>query len=246
MVVTMDLRFGLRLLSLIAIGITVTLCAGGTPGVQQNSSDVIARMEDRANRQRAELCEYSVARDYTLENKHLKPNAQMKVHLTYRQGEGKHFQILSIQATGVARRSLQDLLREESEPHRDRQTRNDVDNSNYEFKLLGEEQCSSGRCYKLELKPRRRTKYLVDGTVWIATTDYAIVRISGRLAKSPSFWLQRPEIEQRFEKIDKFWLPSYNHSTTHVLFFGDADLTIEYSGYRVRACAHSNNGSHGR
>jgi len=195
-------------------------------------------MQAVAERQRSNLCGYSVTRTYTLQNKHLKPNAQMQVRLTYQMGKGKHFQILSIQASGVARKSLTDLLQAELKTDKGQQEDNAIDTSNYKFTFIGEDDCESRKCHKLGLKPRRKTTYLVDGTAWVSVADDAVVRITGRLAKSPSFWIARPEVEQRFEKVDGFWLPSYNHSSTQVFFAGEADLTIEYSSYRVQACSN--------
>jgi hypothetical protein len=64
-----------------------------------------------------------------------------------------------------------------------------------------------------------------------------LVRVQGKLAKTPSFWISRPELEQRFENVNGFWLPSFNRSTTHVLFLGEADLTIEYADYHTQSCA---------
>jgi hypothetical protein len=88
----------------------------------------------------------------------------------------------------------------------------------------------------MQLSPRRKSKYLVDGTAWVSTKGCRIVRIVGRMAASPSFWISRPEVEQRFENVDGFSMPSYNRSTTKVLFFGEAELTIDYSDYQVRSC----------
>jgi hypothetical protein len=203
---------------------------------QRDLENLISKMERAAERQRSRLCAYSVNRCYTLRNKHLNPDAQMDVRLTYERGEGKHFQIVSIQAEGVTRRSLENLLNEEARTGKAQQASSEVNSSNYQFELLGFDNCGDQQCYKLQLKARHNSKYLIDGTAWVSAKDFAIVRIVGRLAKSPSFWLSRPKVEQTFEKIDGFWLPSYNHSSTAVLFLGEADLTIEYSGYEVTAC----------
>lgn len=229
-----DNQPGLHLL----IGVMIIVLAAHPATARQNTAEIVAHMEARAERQRADLCSYSVTRLYTVQNKHLKPHTQMKVQLIYQRGKGKRFQILSMQATGVARRSLKDLLDEELKTAK-RKENNAIDSSNYRFILTGEDKCESGTCYKLELKPRRKSKYLVEGSAWVTVNDYAIVRVAGRLATSPSFWAKPPEIEQRFKKIGKFWMPSFNHDSTHIFLVGETDLTIQYFDYQMQACADS-------
>ncbi len=219
-------------LTVTVVALAALLVNGAAP--LPTTADLIGNMEARRSHQHAEVCEYSVVRTYTLQNRHLHPSAQMKVRVTYRRAEGKHFQILSMQASGVARESLEKLLTEEGRT--EHEERNGIDSSNYRFTLMGKERCDSRECYKLRLIPRRRTQYLIDGIAWVDPGDLAIVRVEGHLAKSPSFWIKAPEVEQRFKQIDGFWLPSYNSSSTHVLFFGEADLTIESSAYQVQAC----------
>jgi len=213
------------------------LVEGQSAAALPDVTTIVKKMQAASERQRSHLCSYSVTRLYTLQNKHIKPDATMQVKLTYQRGESKHFQVLSMRAHGVARRSLEDLLKNELKIAEGQQDNNAVNTSNYRFALIGEENCGSRRCYKLALTPRHKTKYMVEGTAWVNRDDYAVVRIAGHLAKSPSFWIKAPKVEQRFENVDGFWMPSYNHSSTRVLFFGEADLTIDYSDYRVQLCS---------
>lgn len=211
------------------------LSSEGVPGLR-DVGQIAAEMQAASVHQQQTLCGYSVRRLYKVVNNHLSHSAEMNVEVSYKLGQAKRFRILSIRAQGVARRSLEDLLKEESTVEGPHNEKSMLALANYHLQLSGVEPCGPENCYKLQMQPRKRTKYLIEGTAWVSTRDYAFVRIVGRLAKSPSFWLSRPEIEQRFEKVDGFWLPSYNRSTTSILFFGEADLTIEYSSYAVQPC----------
>ncbi|HEX4771992.1 MAG TPA: hypothetical protein VH351_14235 [Bryobacteraceae bacterium] len=193
-------------------------------------------MERAAQDQHNRLCSYSVHRVYKLENKHLHPAGEMDADVNYTLGKPKQFRITLLQAKGVARRSLQELLKQESDTDGLRNENSTIAPGNYELSLLGEERCGDADCYKISMKPKKKSKYLIEGTGWVSKRDYMFVRITGTMSKSPSFWLSRPNIEQRFSSIDSFWLPSFNRSTTDILFFGEADLTIEYSGYSVTSC----------
>jgi hypothetical protein len=52
-------------------------------------------------------------------------------------------------------------------------------------------------------------------------------------AKNPSFWTKNSEIEQEYMKVSEFWLPARNHSITEIRLGGTAELTIQYSNYRI-------------
>ena len=225
---------GINTLSLLAIVLGRTVQLDG-----QDPNDILSKMREAREDQRSRLCQYSGLRHYTLRNKHLNPSAEMEVRLAFEKGQGKHFEILSMRASGIARRSLKDLLKHERQASKDAPGNSAIDESNYRFNFLGTEKCLGLSCYKFRLIPRRKTKLLVDGTAWISIDDNMVVRIVGRLAKSPSFWVRRPEVDQQFEKVKGFWLPSYTHSKTHVRFVGDTDLTIQYSGYEVQSCSSS-------
>jgi hypothetical protein len=197
----------------------------------------IAQAIERAQRSQQEaLCSYAVHRTYRLRNKHLHPDAQMDVTVSYTRGEPKQFHITSLKASGVARRSLEDLLKNERETDGIDNKKSAIAPQNYYLTMFGTESCGGLECYKLGLRPRKKSKYLVEGTAWVSKEASMFVRIEGTMSKSPSFWLSRPQIEQEFSNIDGFWLPTSNRSTTKVLFLGKAELSIGYSSYSVAAC----------
>jgi hypothetical protein len=201
---------------------------------QPDTADIVSKMERRMSRQSATLCSYSALETYTLSNRHLHAGSEMKVRVTYHHDKGTKYQVISDTSKGIAKRVFENLLHEQTTAHREKSA--GINSSHYEFDLKGEEGCGNRQCYKLQIRPRHRTRFLVDGFAWVDRRTYGIVRVEGRLAKSPSFWIKPPEIEQTFEARDGFWLPASNRSSTHVLFFGEADLTIAYSDYHVKAC----------
>jgi hypothetical protein len=194
------------------------------------------QMQSAYEQQQKQLCSYSVQRQYTLANKHIHPSAQMKVEVQFNRGAPKKFRILETQATGIARRSLNDLLKEESASDGLDNGKNAVAPMNYDLTVIGNERCGEADCYKVLMKPKKKSKYLIEGIGWVSKTDLKFVRIEGVMSKSPSFWLSKPKIEQGFERVEGFSLPSYNRSSMNVLFLGEADLTIDYSAYTVTRC----------
>jgi hypothetical protein len=61
--------------------------------------------------------------------------------------------------------------------------------------------------------------------------DYAIIRVDGEPAKSPSFWIKSVHFVHDYDKIGAFWFPVLDHSVTDARIFGATEMTIEYFDY---------------
>ena len=79
------------------------------------------------------------------------------------------------------------------------------------------------------LAPRRKEGVLVAGTMFLRTTDGALVRLQGRLAKSPSFWVKDINIVRTYEEIHGAVVPVALESTAQVRFLGEATLRMTYT-----------------
>ena len=80
---------------------------------------------------------------------------------------------------------------------------------------------------------------LIDGELWVDAQDLAVVEIKGHPARSLSFWIGRPLIEQHFAPVQGFWMPSGNQTTAQVRFAGDTELNIQYWDYKFNLPAMS-------
>ncbi len=69
----------------------------------------------------------------------------------------------------------------------------------------------------------------------MSADDYAVIRVQGEPAKSPSWWISKANFDWRYERHGEFWLPEKSVAVSHVRIGGDAKLTIEYGGYHVVA-----------
>jgi hypothetical protein len=81
------------------------------------------------------------------------------------------------------------------------------------------------------LSPRRKERVLVAGKMFLQPTDGDLVRLEGRLAKSPSFWLKTVDIVQKYERVTGVIVPVALESKAQLRLFGSATLrmTYEYS-----------------
>jgi hypothetical protein len=63
----------------------------------------------------------------------------------------------------------------------------------------------TGPAYVLKVIPKTGNKYLIDGKVWADATDYSIIRIEGKPARNPSFWVHSVHFEHIYQRVDQFW-----------------------------------------
>lgn len=215
-----------------ASGLLTALASVLTPAALPSADQIVAGVEKRSERQDRELQAYSVTRRYTLRNRHLSGTSSVTALLVYQAGHGKEFSILRAEGPGVTQRALTRLLRDEEKSSKENPSENAINNSNYQFTMIGEETHDGRLCYRLKIVPHEKSKLLLDGDAWVDVQDLAVVAIKGRPAKSISFWVGRPLIEQHFAPIHGFWMPSGNQTSAQVKLAGETELNIDYWNYR--------------
>jgi hypothetical protein len=211
------------------------VCFGSTAG-QSDAQAQILNGIDRAQEMRERCLEgYSVTEHYTIHNSHFEHIAEMTVRMTYRKGTGKSYQIVSRTGPSLLRNRVFDsLLRAESEMSRGSARENSlITTRNYRMRLLGTETIEANNCYVIELEPIHRSSHVLRGRAWFRIGDFGLVRIEGRPAASPSFWIGRPQVTRDYQLVDGFWLACKSHARSDGLFAGHTDLTIEYTDYEV-------------
>jgi hypothetical protein len=81
---------------------------------------------------------------------------------------------------------------------------------------------------KLFARPKRKDVTLIDGAVYITDSDADLVRIEGRLAKSPSFWTRRVEVVKQYARVAGLRVPIRIESTAQIRFAGASAMTMTY------------------
>jgi hypothetical protein len=199
------------------------------------ADQVVGRMV-RANEGRAAaLGGYTAMRRYRFENKRVNKHAEMLVRLTCTGAGAKTFEVVSESGSAFVRSHV---LRKMIEAETESSQRNDQEQSriaprNYDFRLIGTDSTEGRPCYVLDLIPKAKSKFLIQGRIWVDAEDYAITRIEGSPAKNPSFWIKSVKIVHRYGKTGPFWLPVVNSSSAEVRVFGPTNVTIDYFDYVV-------------
>lgn len=97
---------------------------------------------------------------------------------------------------------------------------------NYEFQVHGVD--DSGLA-KVLLAPKRKERVLVTGAMFLRPVDGELVRVQGRLAKSPSFWVKTVDIVRTYDRIEGAVMPVSLETTAQVRMFGTATLRVTYA-----------------
>jgi len=206
-------------------------------GIQ--ADEVINRMFVRDVQREALGGGYAGTRQYVLENERLHKRAELVASVHCDPDGSKHFEVVSESGWGSAnKRVLRKMLESETEtssPAIRPMSRLTADN--YDFSMVETELVEGRPTYVIDVVPRRRDKYLMEGRVWIDATDYALVRAEGKPARNPSLWTHSIHFVQQYQKKGAFWFPVSTDSITEARIFGATHVNITYSNYAPNTSA---------
>jgi hypothetical protein len=207
--------------------------SAGNDDVGRESGNWAARVASAESVRDANIREVKSIRRYVLHNPRWKNDAVATVRFTSGSNGRKRYNILDLRAEGLQKQILQRILDGEVETAAKKEEDPLISPRNYEVTPVGYENLNGRRCQIVNLKPRRKTRTLIEGRAWIDVKEAAPVRIEGRTAKSLSFWVGRPYIVLDFRKVGDFWLSAENHSTADVKLLGKTELTIHFLDYSI-------------
>jgi hypothetical protein len=97
---------------------------------------------------------------------------------------------------------------------------------NYDFNI---ESRTPDGLIKVQLNPGRRDPRLLDGAAWVSAKSGDLVRLEGRLSKSPSFWVRWVNVTRRYAPIRGTIMPAAMESTADVKIAGVSTFSMTYA-----------------
>jgi hypothetical protein len=182
----------------------------------------------------------SMARAYAENRTHLRPYVLTRRYLVLKSGQQKSKIIAAIvylpsqantfeirestggKAEGVVRK----LLEKEMQLARDFQAVG-FNIANYEFQLLGEESVAGAECYVLAIHPKRKSKDLLDGKIWVDKGLSLVRRVQGRPVKPPSWWVKEVSFTVDYGSLEGMWLQIGSSGEANVRFAGKYTLSSQ-------------------
>jgi hypothetical protein len=202
---------------------------------QPDLAQIVAGLRRHDQFKRANLQDFSVVRHYTLKNSHMELPAEMVVRISFQQGVGKTYDVVSItNAVGISRKILNRIVETEVDASRPgSREEGRMIAENYDFELLGEDTLNGRKCYVLQLRPRKKSRFLLQGKAWVDANCFALLKVEGHPTASLSFWVGKPLVTQEFQKYGDFWLSCHNHTSSESFMLGKSELTIDYTQYEL-------------
>jgi hypothetical protein len=194
---------------------------------------VVAKMLACNAQRQTQLPGYRGMREYVLENQHWHKRAEMLVRVQGDADETKHFQVVSEMGWKAAQKHVLHKVLESEAEASSAAIRNETRLSpeNYTFRMATTSMLNDRMTYVIQVVPKRRSAHLFEGEIWIDAQDYALERVEGQPAKSPSFWIRRVHFVHTYRKSGPFWFPASTESVTEARIFGVTSLKIRYYDY---------------
>jgi hypothetical protein len=219
-------------LFLLILSADPAVCGGGKTA-DDTLAGIVDRLETRAKERARILGNYRSLRTYRVSNERADFRREYPITMELFWPSGKQYRLPDPPPTGIVfKMAFQRLLDSEVDNARPGiQQASAITRHNYQFVLKGREVIDGEPCWVLALKPRRDSKFLLEGRIWVSCADAEIVRLEGQPAKMPSFWVKDIRLVRTFRKVNGFWLPSADRSVNQVRIFGETRFEIDYRQY---------------
>lgn len=219
--------------------LALLLGAGLLPGQAQpaplDGQEIVLRMEQANAGREQKLAAVESMRTYLASNSRLRLEAQVTAEMRFDAPDSKTFCIKEHTGSrAIQRLVIEPLLSAERASGRlEARRKVDICRRNYAFTFSGFDQ--DAQAYLFEVQPRTPNKYLFRGRVWVNPECFAVQRIEGEPAQSPSFWVKRTRFVHEYARFGEFWFPVRHASEADLRMFGRSSLVIDYFGYRWEA-----------
>lgn len=188
-------------------------------------NDILARMQQAEAASRQQSMAYAVTREYRLSSAGARqPSSDVVVQVDFVPPAAKDYSILQAQGSDRGASIVRKVL--DHEAHMATQSdQHELSRRNYDFALLGREIVDGHDCYVLQLAPKRQAVELIKGKAWVDVRDFALRKIEGGTAKSPSLWLKGLTLTINYGQVNGVWVQTSTKAVADVRFAGPHVLT---------------------
>jgi hypothetical protein len=215
-------------LSLVVV--SVVLAAGVSVQTLVNASERVSNqigLLDRLVQLSRRPIAYEAIRRLEASSAKLNESAWLEAFTAYDDAGGFRYQVLGEGGSSrIRNRVLLSVLEAERQSsERDEWQKTTLNRENYDFNLDG---TTADGLIKVQLNPRRRDVRLVNGAAWLSAESGGLVRLQGRLSKSPSFWVRWVDVTRRYQQFRGAIMPVALESIADVRFAGVSTFSMQY------------------
>lgn len=209
------------------IGLSVQGLAGApAPAVPASPSEYVAVERFLAEVEKPPVA-YQARRRLEASSKKLNESAWMEAVTHYDPAAGFTYTIVAQGGSDrIRKRVLEAVLEAEQENlMRGEWRKGNLSRANYEFNFGGH---AGNGMLKMQLTPKRKDSRLVLGSALLTATSGNLVRVEGRLSKSPSFWVRWVNVSRTYSPIGGAMMPVAIESTADVRIAGMSTFAMTY------------------
>jgi hypothetical protein len=217
-------------------GLSVQGLAGApAPAVPASPSEFVAVEKFLSGLEKPPVA-YQARRRLEASSAKLKESAWMEVETQYDPATGLTYSIVAQGGSDrIRKRVLNAVLEAEQENSTHVEWRKgNLSRANYAFDFGGH---AGDGMLKMQLTPRRRDTRLVVGSALVTAKSGNLVRVEGRLSKSPSFWVRWVDVSRSYSPIGGAMMPVAIESTADVRIAGMSTFSMTYDYQMVNGQA---------
>lgn len=148
------------------------------------------------------------------------PASQVKAQINVVPPSERDYKIIESQGNDRGEKVVRKILEHEAAAEKLNPSPTAIVRDNYEFTDGGRQMFEGVNCYVLGLKPKREEPSLVEGRAWVDPNTFAIRKIEGKMAKSPSWWVKDVDLVVNFGEIGGVWMQTASQAIADVRVVG--------------------------
>jgi hypothetical protein len=198
------------------------------------TTDIIAQMTQAQAHNRDSAGPYILTRSYKLFGGEslLEPKSAVLAEIRVLPPSSKKYVIASATGSRWGETIVRKMLDREVAFAKN-STSSDITYDNYDFRLVRQDELDDQICYVFDLLPRRKSKDLLRGTIWVDANTYLPRRVAGAPAESPSWWMRDVRIVFVYGYVGTMWLQTSWEATANVKLLGPSTLVWRNVKYQI-------------
>src|SRR5262249_5454871 len=139
-------------------------------------NEILNRMRTHDELQNRRLVEYQMHRKFYAENPRFKQESVLEAKTLFRQPSTYETEVVRTEGSDLIRKRVFDKILEAEKEASNKKVKEEtrIAPDNYNFTLIGKQDCSGRPCHHLRIAPKQKTKYSIEGEIWVDTEDGAI------------------------------------------------------------------------
>jgi hypothetical protein len=219
--------------------LSIGLLCSVSPAQAPDEAAVLRKVDAAVAARVDAISSYTVTEHYAVfRNKdEAHPAAEMTVRTLYQKESGKTYTVLSRSGSSLLQKFVFDTILDNEKRINlpGNREKSWITSANYTMTLNGggTQQLDGRDCYVLTIHPKEAAPNLLDGTLWVQSSDGAIVQIQGKTSENVSHFTGPTGMMRQYANVDGFAMATHARASSSSFLFGQTVVTIDYRDYHI-------------